>query len=576
MGIAKASCVSQILTAEAIADDVGMDRSLAIGVQSWAKCHKSNSERDVHRVIKKQKSKLDIPVKSITCNGVDVPWISPESWLHFVVQKGLWPVMSGCNLHDYEGARRNWSAFWATYEKINPTFQLFTLPNVDYSRTAAWLVHGDEGRTLKKGGLMVTALQSTLGKGYDEKRVRPPGNGSNLRVNFAGHTFTTRMVVSTIPKTAYESNPELFHSAMDHTARSMSNLFRKGYVDQTRGGEIFKVVLLGVKGDAPYLQKVSRSYRAYNTAAKRGEERGPPKGVCGWCLAGTRQFPCEELATDRPKWVTTIGVKLPWVTTPSFIQHCLHDRSDPSTFFNADIWHVVHLGFGRSWIASVIQLTLPYLPCSNLDEKWDYLTAKYHGWCKANKKQSHISKITAYLMSYNDSGGAMGNWHKGALTANFFQWIVEFLGEVPQDPSGFLVRCRQSTYRMNAMFGVLYRSGAFLTQDECSYIAQQGLEFLSCYAGMALEQYRINKQWMFPLYPKLHTFHHIMLETKWNGLRVGTSCNPMIFSCQMDEDTVGRTSRLSRRVNIRRVAARSLDRYLVAAKAAYVKAKLLT
>jgi len=129
---------------------------------------------------------------------------------------------------------------------------------------------------------------------------------------------------------------------------------------------------------------------------------------------------------------------------------------------------------------------------------------------------------------------------------------------------------------MSAKFGVLYRSGAFLTEDECSYIAQQGLEFLSCYAGMALEHYRINKQWMFPLYPKLHTFHHIMLETKWSGLRVGTSCNPMIFSCQMDEDTVGRTSRLSRRVNIRRVAARSLDRYLVAAKAAYVKAKLLT
>ena len=105
-------------------------------------------------------------------------------------------------------------------------------------------------------------------------------------------------------------------------------------------------------------------------------------------------------------------------------------------------------------------------------------------------------------------------------------------GQVPQDRNGFLVRCRQSTYRMSAMFGVLYRSGAFLTEDECSYIAQQGLEFLSCYAGMALEHYRSNKQWMFPLYPKFHTFHHIMLETKWSRLRVGTSCNPMIFSCE--------------------------------------------
>ena len=43
----------------------------------------------------------------------------------------------------------------------------------------------------------------------------------------------------------------------------------------------------------------------------------------------------------------------------------------------------------------------------------------------------------------------------------------------------------------------------------------------------------------------------------------------------MDEDVVGKTSRLSRRVNIRKTSLRALQRYLVAAYTAFAKAKLL-
>ncbi len=163
---AKASCVSQILTAQAVADDMGTARAVETGVQSWASCHPSNSERDCQIVMKRQKTKLNIPIESILCNGVQVPWISPESWLQFLVRKGLWPVLAGCELHDYDGARANWSEFWRKYEKVNPCFELFQEENVDYANTAAWFVHGDEGRTLKRGALMVTSLQSALGKGY--------------------------------------------------------------------------------------------------------------------------------------------------------------------------------------------------------------------------------------------------------------------------------------------------------------------------------------------------------------------------------------------------------------------------
>ena len=388
--------------------------------------------------MKKQGTKLDVPITSISCDGVNLPWIAPQTWLRFVIKKGLWPVMAGCDRFDHDGARRNWSDFWTEYKKVNPGFELFSMPNVDLSRTAAWLVHGDEGRTLKKNGIMITSLQSALGRGYDEKRVAgPPGK---LRVNFAGHSFTTRYIVSATPKTVYESTPEVFHSSIDHVAKSLSKCLHEGFVDVATG-ETFRVAVLGVKGDAPYLAKVAHFYRSYNTTAKRGEERGPPKGICPYCLAGTNGFPAEELSTLEPRWLRTIGVKLPWVRCPSLIQNLVHDRGDPAAFFKTDLWHVVHLGFGRSWVASVIQLLLSYLPCANLDEKWDYLTTHYLRWCTANKRQAHVAKITPYLKSYGDSSGAMGNWHKGALTSNFMHWLVDLLGDVRGEPGGLLQGC---------------------------------------------------------------------------------------------------------------------------------------
>ena len=135
--------------------------------------------------------------------------------------------------------------------------------------------------------------------------------------------------------------------------------------------------------------------------------------------------------------------------------------------------------------------------------------------------------------------------------------------------------CRAATFHLNGLFRCFYRAPAFLSANECSWVAEQGLQFLRTYSSMALQQYQSNRQYLFPLYPKLHIFHHLVLEVKCNGEQVGLSANPLMTSCQMDEDLVGRTSRLSRRVSIRQVAQRSLDRFLIGAYAAYVKAGLL-
>ena len=190
-------------------------------------------------------------------------------------------------------------------------------------------------------------------------------------------------------------------------------------------------------------------------------------------------------------------------------------------------------------MASTVQLILHQLPQSNLDEKWEALTEHYLTWCTRNHRQSHVARITPYLMSYHDSGGAMGNWHKGALTTNYMFWLVDILGEVSNDEAGLLVKIRSATYRINAMFSVLFRSEAFLSESESSFVAEQGLRFLECYYMLANEMYRQRKPFLWPLYPKLHSFHHLMLDVKYSGERSKLAINPLLHSCQMDEDLVG-------------------------------------
>eukprot|EP00438_Fugacium_kawagutii_P026041 Skav215413 [mRNA] locus=scaffold356:294693:296865:+ [translate_table: standard] len=572
--ISKATCRSQILTAQAVEEDIGTAAAAQCGISVWGKGSLHHSEEHVQRVTAKQGTKLDVPISSLIIENVEVPWISARDWVEWLVKKGLWPRLAGARANDYNMAGQIWTHFWNEFEKTNPDFEVFTKP-FDRAKTAAFLIHGDEGRTLKRHAILVTSLQSCLGQGFDNKRLPQRVNGQwTLKVNFIGHSFTHRFVTSTIPKTHYETNPELFHKMMEKLAESLKDLFDVGVFDPVTR-ETFRVVVIGVKGDAPYLAKCGKFYRSYNTTVKRGTEQSVPKGVCHRCLAGTIGFPCEELATMTPKWLGTQGVRMPWLSTPPVVEHLMHSISDPATFFHSDVWHVVHLGFGRSWVASVLGVTLEVINEPNLERKWAYLTDEYRSWCRSNRTQTHINAITPYLMSYGDKTGTMGQWHKGALTTTFMKWLPQLLGKLSCDPRGLLPECKEATSSLNGLFGILYRADAFLTTSECERIVSKGMNFISTYAKMARAQYQAGKPWNFPLYPKLHVFHECLLTIHADKLRCGIAANPLLFSCQVDEDQIGRSSRLSRRVNPRFAMLRTLERFLIAANTAYTQAGLI-
>lgn len=154
-----------------MATELGEVKSAAGGVQGWANATLKNSERDVQRLVKVQKTKLDLPISCLQASGEKVPWISATAWIRYIVKHGLWHRLAGLSDADRHLSPQIWKQFWRQYQILCPHFGLFLEEGVDYGNLAAFYIHGDEGRTLKKNGLMVTTLQSVLGFGFDTKRL---------------------------------------------------------------------------------------------------------------------------------------------------------------------------------------------------------------------------------------------------------------------------------------------------------------------------------------------------------------------------------------------------------------------
>ena len=425
---------------------------------------------------------------------------------------------------------------------------------------------------------MVTTLQSALGFGFDSKRVRPLAEALKLKVNYTGHTMSTRFIASVIPKSYYDHSPGVFHGVMKQLAKSLRDLTDNGILDPITG-ERYRIAIIGCKGDLPYLQKVGGLTRAWNTGVKRGREANKPKGVCHLCMAGTENhIPAEDIASQNPSWLRTMGILLillPWESTPTFIKHLYHDSSDPAQFFMPDIWHCYHLGVGKSFVASAVQVTLSFIPAPNLEGKWVWLTSHYRQFCKTEKRQPHITRISGYLMSYGDKTGAMGAWSKGALTTNFMKWLPHLIDTLPEDEDGILKKLKDAASSMNMMFRCLFSSPAFLDRNESVYAASLGMAFLKVYNELAWVCFQARRPYLFPMYPKLHYMHHAFLKMALDANSVGYSENPLLTACQQDEDTIGRASRLSRRVSIRMTMTRTLQRYLVLAHTVWVKAGMI-
>ena len=123
------------------------------------------------------------------------------------------------------------------------------------------------------------------------------------------------------------------------------------------------------------------------------------------------------------------------------------------------------------------------------------------------------------------------------------------------------------TSAMNTAMSAMYHEGFFIRWGRAAKIAKLWLLFLQKYtlATSLVYQRGLNR---FAIIPKLHMLHHGALRLLRESQRAeedGTiwALNPLSESVQLQEDYIGKPSRLSRRVAPRQIHLRVCQRSLI-------------
>ena len=249
--------------------------------------------------------------------------------------------------------------FWENFRGEQPTHEVFDHGHfIDYSSLVPLYLHGDGGRTYKRDELMVIQFQPALG--FGSRLSHPNKFGQQTGINLQGHSFTTRFLTGVMPKQMYRDSLDVFDNFMVHTMSSLESLYYQGL--QLPHGRVPRFLVVGLKGDLPFLAKAGHLNRTFSNIRKAPERptSKPLVGCCWMCGAGSPNIPFEDFGT-APRWLGTCGANnaLPWHSMPPWFDHVpAHVHEDRGSFFKLDILHIYHLGVGRDFGGSSLTVLL--------------------------------------------------------------------------------------------------------------------------------------------------------------------------------------------------------------------------
>ena len=458
--------------------------------------------------------------------------------------------------------------FWKQYKIWEPEHEVWMHEHFDPETTVPLLVHGDGGRTYRKEELMVVQFQPVLGWGSRTSHpVHRPGVAG---VNLQKHSFTTRFLYGVLQKAMYKDNDDCFMNFLDGMMQNLAKLYNEGL--DLHGGQRLRFLLLGVKGDLPFLQKSGFLERTFLNIRKAPKQATSKRltGCCHLCLAGTEDYHFEDFAT-APAWLQTTGPRnpYPWSRIPPFLEYMPHIREDAPSFFRLDIMHLLHLGFGRDFCGSSLVLLLDLYNADSITVALESQTADLKLFLKQTRRQLHFKRLSRDMLGYkNEHSFPTGHWSKALDTPvmfEFVKWLLDQQQGLLQEDQ-LLRLIYGASHAMGVFMRTVLKAGLWLTKQEAAIAAEAGLFFLQAY-GKCARICADRNLCRYNLTPKLHFWHHLCLRLH-QGVQKDLLFlqNPLADSNFADEDFVGRIARLSRRVSPRMQSERTIGRYLVATR----------
>ena len=295
--------------------------------------------------------------------------------------------------------------------------------------------------------------------------------------------------------------------------------------------------------------------------------------ICHSCRAGHQLFPFEDYS-ETPAWVPTMFYSRPWDRqSPPALGQMNFDLHRPELAIAWDPFHVVKVGVARD----VIGGTLIFLlrkgffdddgDSKNIVDRFSRAHSVFTLWCKAERESPGLRSFTKAFFNMQNLMSAPWCSSKASDTRLLLRWLVWYLRLNIANPRivghhqllQHMLEVCQSTLDIN----ILHHHGLWL-ERVCAHRLYCCI--MTClrgyaYLGVVAIQHRIRS---FIQKPKLHALHHIAYKLRVQLLKGSTLImSPQAHACDVNEDFIGRISRLSRRVGFRLCDKRVCERYFL-------------
>ena len=270
-----------------------------------------------------------------------------------------------------------------------------------------------------------------------------------------------------------------------------------------------------------------------------------------------------------------VGTSVPWDPMwPPPLSQIPFSESFPASLYRRDMFHIVKHGFGREVAASVVIL-LCHLAYFDSEQDTKNIVDRLHRgymlfklWCLANSKTPSLKNFTKANLHMTGSPFPYlgGKGSDTTLVLMFLQFFIPMCQREMKHPDhrDILGAVMQLTESLLNFISLQYSHDLWLPTKCAEFMYLEGLVALRAYNYAAQHGMDMGKP-LFGLRPKFHSLAETVFETK-QGVANGHPyiLTPLTFSCEGNEDFIGRVARISRRVSSRTCTLRTLQRYGVA------------
>ncbi len=246
----------------------------------------------------------------------------------------------------------------------------------------------------------------------------------------------------------------------------------------------------------------------------------------------------------------------PWTVVPGFLrERFVHDG--------------MHALFKKG-IASVVVAADLVMWCkhegrwdgANFEERLLSASKEYRGWLRANHLFAHRSSAwTPNRLGYGDGKKypIVSDTYKCGDLKLMLHWCahkhVQFMNQLDGDPDEFmLLRCH-CTWSLSRYVFETSRSPAMLSEEQGRSIGEMAWMHLRTFAVLSGRCCHA-RLLLYKPRPKHHVFHHIALLMQQGNLE-----NPKLWENWMEEDLMGKVTRVNKRLHAATVLLRAADRY---------------